>query len=218
MTLLLIILPLLALQALGFAPPPIQNTFIVPRIIGLSESATENDSPDFQDPFASFIPGQETIATMETIMGSGEETSKDGDIINVQYAGRLLANGKQFDAGTISFKLGDGKVIPGWELGLKGMKVGGKRSIKIPPSLAYGNMGAGGLIPPNSDLEFDCELLGISNGPVAEIATKLGLGNNKKTKLLGGWFALFVFVDAVLPRLGVFGGSGGGGGDGGFPM
>ena len=63
------------------------------------------------------------------------------------YKGTLMSNGKQFDEGSISFRLGEQKVIPGWERGIMGMKVGGQRILKIPPQLAYGQRGAGTIIP-----------------------------------------------------------------------
>ena len=95
-------------------------------------------------------------------IGTGAEAVA-GSTVSVHYAGRLLSNQKQFDSsyarGPFSFKLGAGQVIKGWELGVAGMKVGGKRILTIPASLGYGATGAGGVIPPNADLEFDVELL-----------------------------------------------------------
>ena len=80
----------------------------------------------------------------------------------VYYNGKLQKNGKQFDKTDkgpgFKFKLGQGRVIKGWELGIVGMKVGGKRKMTIPPSLAYGAGGAPPQIPPNSTLVFDVEL------------------------------------------------------------
>jgi len=108
----------------------------------------------------------------DTINGDGE-ICKQGDILTVNYVGSLLATGKVFDKGTMDFKLGDGKVIPGWEQGLEGLRVGGKRTLKIPPNLAYGARGAGDLIPANADLSFDCELEKVANGPLAEIMMKV---------------------------------------------
>jgi FKBP-type peptidyl-prolyl cis-trans isomerase len=66
-----------------------------------------------------------------------------------------------FDQGTISFNLGAGEVIPGWDQGVAGMKVGGSRKLVIGSSLAYGNRGAGGVIPPNATLVFDVTLNGV---------------------------------------------------------
>ena len=81
-----------------------------------------------------------------------------GRKVRVKYRG-TLTNGKQFDAGSISFKLGGGEVIPGWDHGIKGMRQGGQRKLRIPPHLAYGKRGAPPQIPGNATLLFDVELL-----------------------------------------------------------
>jgi FKBP-type peptidyl-prolyl cis-trans isomerase len=98
-------------------------------------------------------------------VGAGEE-AKSGFIISVQYTGWLYKNGAkgaEFDSSKsagkpFAFKLGDGKVIPGWDEGVVGMKVGGQRTLIIPPELAYGAKGFG-VIPPNATLMFDVELI-----------------------------------------------------------
>jgi hypothetical protein len=89
-----------------------------------------------------------------------------GDLIWVHYTGKLQADGKEFDSSyprnePISFKLGQHQVITGWDEGIAGMKVGDKRQLIIPPSLAYGAEGRPPRIPPNSILAFDVELVGI---------------------------------------------------------
>ena len=91
--------------------------------------------------------------------GDGEEAGR-GDTVNVKYRG-TLENGKEFDAGVYPFQIGAGMVIPGWEEGIAGMKVGGKRKLTIPPDLAYGAQGSPPVIPPNATLIFDVELLEI---------------------------------------------------------
>ena len=82
----------------------------------------------------------------------------------VNYRG-TLANGTEFDSsygrGPFSFPLGAGRVIQGWDEGVAGMKVGGKRKLVSPPDLAYGERGAGGVIPPNATLTFEVELVRI---------------------------------------------------------
>ena len=89
-----------------------------------------------------------------------------GKMVSVHYTGRLT-NGSKFDSSydrgqPIEFPLGAGKVIKGWDMGIQGMKVGGKRKLTIPPDLAYGSQGTpGGPIPPNATLVFDVELTGV---------------------------------------------------------
>ena len=99
----------------------------------------------------------------DTQSGTGA-AAKDGDQITVDYTGKLQ-DGTVFDSSVgktpFQFTLGAGQVIPGWDQGLLGMKVGGKRTLTIPPSLAYGDQGAGGVIPPNATLIFDVELISI---------------------------------------------------------
>lgn len=100
----------------------------------------------------------------DVVVGEGEE-AKAGQTVSVNYRG-TLQNGKEFDSsygrGPFSFPLGAGRVIKGWDEGVAGMKVGGKRQLVIPPDLAYGSRGAGGVIPPDATLLFDVELLGVS--------------------------------------------------------
>ena len=83
--------------------------------------------------------------------------AKSGDRVSVKYRG-TLTNGKQFDAGSIDFRLGRGEVIRAWDEGVAGMKVGGSRQLRCPPALAYGKRGAPPTIPPNATLLFDVEL------------------------------------------------------------
>ena len=101
------------------------------------------------------------LSITDLVVGDGPEAVK-GEVVVVNYRG-TLANGKEFDSsygrGPFSFPLGAGRVIQGWDEGVAGMKVGGKRKLVIPPDLAYGERGAGGVIPANATLTFEVELL-----------------------------------------------------------
>lgn len=103
------------------------------------------------------------LVTKEIEEGSGEE-AKSGDEVTVQYAGVNYKNGKEFDSSwsrsePFTFTLGAGQVIPGWEQGVEGMKVGGRRELIIPPELAYGETGSPPAIGPNETLVFVIDLL-----------------------------------------------------------
>lgn len=102
-----------------------------------------------------------TLQIKDTVIGTGAE-AKTGNLITVHYVG-TLTNGQKFDSSVdrgqpFQFRLGEGRVIQGWEQGFAGMKVGGKRTLIIPPSMGYGANQAGP-IPPNSTLVFQVELL-----------------------------------------------------------
>ena len=100
----------------------------------------------------------------ELTVGDGP-TAAAGQSVSVHYTG-WLTNGQKFDSSVdrndpFEFNLGRGQVIAGWDQGVAGMQVGGKRKLTIPPEMGYGERGAGGVIPPNATLVFEVELLGI---------------------------------------------------------
>ena len=108
---------------------------------------------------------------IDSLVGDGE-TAKRGASVTVHYSGWLYdpskpqGRGTKFDSSkdrgqTFQFGLGRGMVIQGWDRGVEGMKVGGNRTLIIPPDLGYGSRGAGGVIPPNATLLFDVELVNV---------------------------------------------------------
>ena len=114
------------------------------------------------------FPGGEPPADLEVTdiwEGTGAE-AKAGDTVEVHYVGVSFSTGEQFDASwdrgsPLQFRLGVGQVIQGWDQGVQGMKVGGRRQLIIPPGLAYGDRGAPGAIAPGETLIFVCDLVSV---------------------------------------------------------
>ena len=117
------------------------------------------------------VGGVTVLVQSDVVMGDGAEATA-GKTVSVHYSGWLYdestadKKGAKFDSSRdrgqpFDFPLGGGRVIKGWDQGVEGMKVGGQRTLTIPPSLGYGSRGAGGAIPPNASLIFDVELLAV---------------------------------------------------------
>ena len=103
----------------------------------------------------------------DLVVGAGDEATA-GKKVTVHYVGVSFSTGAEFDASwnrgrPFEFKLGKGQVIPGWDAGVEGMKVGGRRKLTIPSAMAYGARGAGGVIQPHEPLVFVVDLLGVSS-------------------------------------------------------
>ena len=115
------------------------------------------------------FPGAEPPADLvitDVTEGDGAEATS-GSTVSVHYVGVAHSTGEEFDAsynrGTpLQFRIGVGQVIQGWDTGVQGMKVGGRRQLVIPPHLGYGDRGAGGAIKPGETLIFVCDLMGVS--------------------------------------------------------
>ncbi|HWH11069.1 MAG TPA: FKBP-type peptidyl-prolyl cis-trans isomerase [Solirubrobacteraceae bacterium] len=115
------------------------------------------------------IPPDQTPSVelqLEDLEVGGSEVAQKGQTVEVHYVGTSWSSGKEFDASwnrgsTFKFKLGMGQVIAGWDEGVTGMKVGGRRRITIPPHLGYGKRGAGGVIGPDETLVFVVDLVSV---------------------------------------------------------
>ncbi|MFD2365154.1 FKBP-type peptidyl-prolyl cis-trans isomerase [Pseudoduganella sp. GCM10020061] len=142
---------------------------IVAAFVALTSLAACGGSDNSAPPVVLTYAGNPTALTKtDTTVGTGTEAVA-GKWVKVTYTGWLYnqpatnKKGTQFDTGTFPFKLGANEVIPGFDQGVTGMKVGGKRTVIIPSNLAYGAGGNGPMIPPNAGLVFDIELLQVSD-------------------------------------------------------
>src|SRR6202011_5185300 len=127
-------------------------------------SAAPASSPSSSGNKAAEVTMPDGLKFTDDQVGTGTE-AQAGKTVSVHYTGWLL-DGTKFDSSrdrnqAFSFPLGRGQVIKGWDEGVAGMKVGGKRTLVIPPDLGYGARGAGGVIPPNATLKFEVELLDV---------------------------------------------------------
>jgi peptidylprolyl isomerase len=143
--------------------PPAETR--APKVRKVKPSAAEADLGRKPKPAKGNGSPPSKLVVQDLIGGKGERAAS-GDMVSVQYVGVLFDNGKQFDASwkgnrpgrPLQFPLGAGQVIPGWDQGVPGMRVGGRRKLIIPADLAYGAGGYGSVIPPNAALIFDIDL------------------------------------------------------------
>lgn len=153
-----------ALGFLAFGTPilkPLTGTVADSETVGTTTSSTELPM-DLSLAAGESLPTE--LVVTDVVVGSGPEATP-GQMVTVHYVG-ALPDGTVFDASTnrgepFTFQLGAGQVIRGWDEGVAGMKVGGKRRLVIPPDLAYGNQAVGGVIPANATLLFEVELLAV---------------------------------------------------------
>jgi peptidylprolyl isomerase len=129
---------------------------------GGTETAEAKPKPTVEIPDG---PAPTELVIEDIEEGDGDE-AKSGDQVSVNYVGVLYDTGKEFDASfdrgqPFEFQLGTGGVIPGWDQGVEGMKVGGRRQLVIPPDLGYGAQGSPPTIPPNATLVFVIDLLSV---------------------------------------------------------
>jgi peptidylprolyl isomerase len=145
--------------------PAIMSAFAIISIGAVSTSVSTTASAQTAGKTMTTASG---LQITDSVVGTGA-SPKPGQICVMHYTGWLYENGqkgKKFDSSVdrnepFEFPIGKGRVIAGWDEGVATMKVGGKRTLIIPPQLGYGARGAGGVIPPNATLMFDVELLGV---------------------------------------------------------
>ncbi|MHA7140672.1 MULTISPECIES: FKBP-type peptidyl-prolyl cis-trans isomerase [unclassified Arthrobacter] len=130
--------------------------------MSIGSNGTARTKPEIEFP-GTDVPTELVISDL--IEGSGEE-AKAGDTVSAHYVGVAFSTGEEFDSSwnrgaPLDFKVGIGQVIQGWDQGLLGMKVGGRRRLEIPANLAYGDRGAGGAIAPGESLIFVVDLMGL---------------------------------------------------------
>ena len=140
--------------ASGEAKQPAASATLIPA----GKPPPQEKPPETPPP----TPTNEKLEMKDLVVGKGTE-AKTGDAVKVHYVG-TLPDGKEFDSSKkhnqpFDFELGAGRVIKGWDQGVAGMKIGGKRKLTVPPSLGYGARGFPPVIPPNSTLIFEVELL-----------------------------------------------------------
>ena len=148
-------------------------TMLVMTMLATSGCQADSKTPNSQNQQekTAMTSGITELVKKDTVVGEGRE-AEPGFNVTVHYTGWLYdpaqpdGHGKKFDSSLdrrepFVFFLGGGQVIQGWDEGFAGMKIGGKRTLIIPPEMGYGARGAGGAIPPNATLIFDVELLGI---------------------------------------------------------
>ena len=182
---LLVIFPIVAFQPISRAP----------QLTSSKLRSTTTEETTIVDAFGQYKPGS-GLAWKDTQEGSGDVV-EEGDVLTVSYTGYLFSSRQEFGKTEgLTFKLGGGTVMPGFDQGVRGIKEGGKRIIRVPPELAYKDKGAGGgKIPPNSDLEIDVEVTKVYRGAFGTVAL---IGQNR---LIG--FAILLALSIVAPMLGI---------------
>jgi len=173
----------------------VQRSSFRPLASSTSSSSAETSVGSPFDEYSLTDPSQ-GLEYKDTFVGSGT-VAETGKVLTVAYKGRMMSNNQQFDEGeSYSFRVGQGRVMPGWEKGVVGMRVGGKRILRIPPSLAFGDRWVKGTIPPNAHVEFDLELKSIAENPIEETWVQLNVGTGRA--VAGLILILFLAISPAL--------------------
>lgn len=205
LSLLVLIAASTTTNTLAFAPPSsLPQTVVAARQQSPLFSALEVvDENEETDPFEAYkpVPEQTTVVFKDSKIGSGYTVGElESQQLKIKYTATFLdpKPGSQFDQSeSFICKTGASKILPGFEEGLKGMKVGGKRTIRIPPNKGYGDKWYKGTIPPNAHLQFECELISIAQTPQEEIMDKLndfGIGRAIGITICVGYLAASPFL------------------------
>jgi FKBP-type peptidyl-prolyl cis-trans isomerase len=152
----MVIAVIFLLATVALAQTPVHKTVVVPNTKAPTKVTGDGVKTD------------SGLQYWDIKIGTGDQ-AKDGSHVKVHYTG-WFTDGKKFDSSVdahqpYAFTIGKGEVIKGWDEGVTGMKVGGKRQLRIPPELAYGEAGYKSIIPPNATLIFDVQLLAVSPAP-----------------------------------------------------
>ena len=134
-------------------------------VFGLAQARDDKKPDDAKAEDKKVVTTPSGLQYVDEVVGTGQE-AKRNDLVSVHYTGTFKDSGKKFDSSKdrgrpFTFTLGAREVIQGWDEGVAGMKVGGKRKLTIPPEMGYGPEGYPGAIPPNATLVFEVELLGV---------------------------------------------------------
>ena len=174
-----VVLALLATGAGAFAPASSVHRF--PTNMQSSLEVVEDESAAPADPYDAYETTfkQKKVATRDIKVGSGYTVGEsEGQLLKLKYTAKLMdskftADLKAFNVDGMVFKTGEQRCLPGLEEGIQGMQVGGVRKVRVPPNKGYGDRWYRGIVPPDSHLEFEAELIDIAQNPLEELNLKM---------------------------------------------
>mmetsp|Transcript_31999 Transcript_31999/g.77851 ORF Transcript_31999/g.77851 Transcript_31999/m.77851 type:complete len:221 (-) Transcript_31999:136-798(-) len=185
------------------ASSKIQRSRLYSETVSPLTEVSESDSPFDQYDVTNI--GQ-SLEIKDISVGNGDEIQKD-DLITVRHTGTVMQDGSSLGTHEFQFQyLEPGRVMPGWSQGMEGMKVGGRRVLRIPPRLGYGNRKVGEVIPANAHLEFDVEVLDKTNDAWSMFLYKTGFKADARTAgivVCLGYLALSPMIESKLNSLGI---------------